>query len=84
MVVKELRASVSGGAPGDVITAANPASLIEHLRENHKSVDPEYTEVEYYKWRIISVCFYVGLEFVLEGYMYWEYWWIYRVWCPEI
>ena len=48
MVVKELRASVSGGAPGDVITAANPASLIEHLRENHKSVDPEYTEVEYY------------------------------------
>ena len=45
MVVKELRASVSGGQPGDVITAAKPVSLIEHLRENHKSVDPDYTEV---------------------------------------
>ena len=45
IVVKELRASVSGGQPGDVVTAANPESLIEHLRENHKSVDPDYTEV---------------------------------------
>ena len=45
VVVKELRASVSGGQPGDVITAAKPLSLIEHLRENHKSVDPDYTEV---------------------------------------
>ncbi|KAL5249349.1 hypothetical protein ACHWQZ_G018268 [Mnemiopsis leidyi] len=44
VVVKELRASVSGGQPGDVITAAKPLSLIEHLRENHKSVDPDYTE----------------------------------------
>ena len=45
VVVKELRASVSGGQPGDVVTAAKPESLIEHLRENHKSVDPDYTEV---------------------------------------
>ena len=36
---------MSGGQPGDVITAAKPVSLIEHLRENHKSVDPDYTEV---------------------------------------
>ena len=46
IVVKELRASVSGGQPGDVITAASPQALIEHLRENHKGVDPDYTEVE--------------------------------------
>ncbi|XP_063690015.1 rap guanine nucleotide exchange factor 6-like [Bolinopsis microptera] len=52
VVVKELRASVSGGAPGDVITAANPASLIEHLRENHKSVDPEYTEDFFVTYRV--------------------------------
>ena len=45
VVVKELRASVSGGQPGDVVTAATPDALIEHLRENHKSVDPDYTEV---------------------------------------
>ena len=44
-MVKELKASVTGCQPGDVITAADPQSLIEHLKENTKSVDPEYTEV---------------------------------------
>eukprot|EP00116_Pleurobrachia_bachei_P000614 sb/3460876/ len=44
IVVKELKASVTGCQPGDVITAADPQSLIEHLKENTKSVDPEYTE----------------------------------------